>query len=358
VLLLPFRSMLSESIVDRGCICSSVVGQDFHALSTRLHLRDAAIPLHRRETAIIDRCAKLAIGPGRRLLTDALRFTTIRAIFLALILSCAASQSSAQIYHDPHKKTTIGFSIDLNSSPDMVTQIVKGVANDSVIRGTFMYAKDNDIDQANFATTSDVLPPGTGAGQVFYKVKSKVLSPAHFPAATDMGTITVRYIVETVNPQRVHLAIDAVFVTDTGHRLYASDGNIETAEFAEIMTQVKALEAPKVRHHAPQTSLVAGQETAGLQGTLMDEQNRLADAKATEAKLEQRIKQLEFNTEGRVRGHAVPLKASPYDHSSTILTLDKGLTVTVLTTTKYWYRIRTSKGDEGWIYYAFLEPLS
>jgi len=54
----------------------------------------------------------------------------------------------------------------------------------------------------------------------------------------------------------------------------------------------------------------------------------------------------------------VPLKASPYDHSTTVLSLEKGLTVTVLTTTKYWYRVRTTKGDEGWIYYAFLEPLS
>lgn len=335
VLLLPFRFILSGNVVDRDCICNTVVMQKFNLSPTRLRLRDVAIPLHQGGVAIV-----------------------IRAILLALILLFAVCSSFAQIYHDPHKKTTIGFSIDLNSSPELVTQIVKGVASDSVIRGTFMYAKDNDIDQANFATTSDVLPPGTGAGQVFYKVKSKVLSPAHFPAATDMGTITVRYVVETVNPQRVHLAIDAVFVTDTGHRLYASDGNIETAEFAEIMTQVKAVEAPKVRHHAPQTSVVAGQETAGLQSTLMDEQNRLADAKATEAKLQQRIKQLEFNTEGRVRGHAVPLKASPYDHSSTVLTLEKGLTVTVLTTTKYWYRIRTSKGDEGWIYYAFLEPLS
>jgi hypothetical protein len=358
VLLLPFRFILSGNVVDRDCICNTVVMQDVNVPLTRLRLRDVAIPLHRGGTAIIDRYANFIIRLGRQSLPDALRFTTIRAVFLVLVLSFAASSSSAQIYHDPHKKTTVGFSIDLNSSPELVTQIVRSVASDSVIRGTYMYAKDNDIDQANFATTSDVLPPGTGTGEVFYKVKTKVLSPAHFPAAGDMGTITVRYVVETVNPQRVHLAIDAVFVTDSGHRLYASDGSVETAEFAEIMTQVKAVEAPKVRHHAPQTSVVAGQETAGLQGTLMDEQNRLADAKATEAKLQQRIKQLEFNTEGRVRGHAVPLKASPYDHSSTVLTLDKGLTVTVLTTTKYWYRIRTSKGDEGWIYYAFLEPLS
>jgi hypothetical protein len=173
-----------------------------------------------------------------------------------------------------------------------------------------------------------------------------------------MGTVTVRYVVEAMNPQRTHLAIDAVFVTDAGHHLYASDGSVETAEYAEIITQIKALEAPKIRHHNPQAVVAPGQETLGLQNTLADEQSRLADSKAAEKKLQQRVKQLQFDTQGRIRGQAIPLKASPYDHSTTVLSLEKGLTVTVLTTTKYWYRVRTAKGDEGWIYYAFLEPLS
>lgn len=266
--------------------------------------------------------------------------------------------ASAQIYHDPHRKTTVGFSVDLNTPPDTVLQIVKGVASDSIIRGTAMYRKESDIEDADFAKSSTVLPAPPGSAEAFYKVKSKVLSPEHFPAASDIGMVTVRYIVEAVNPQRTHLAIDAVFVTDAGHHLYASDGSVETAEYAEIITQIKALEAPKVRHHSSQTVANPGQETLGLQSTLADEQSRLAESKAAEKKLEERVRQLEFNTQGRIRGQAVPLKASPYDHSTTVLSLEKGLTVTVLTTTKYWYRVRTAKGDEGWIYYAFLEPLS
>jgi hypothetical protein len=286
------------------------------------------------------------------------RLTSFRAISLLLVLSFASFSASAQIYHDPHRKTTIGFSVDLNTPPDTVLQIVKGVASDSIIRGTAMYSKAIDIEDADFAKSSTVLPAPPGSGQVFYKVKSKVLSPEHFPASSDIGTVTVRYVVETVNPQRTHLAIDAVFVTDAGHYLYASDGSVETAEYAEIITQIKALEAPKVRHHNPQTVANPGQETLGLQSTLNDEQSRLAESRAAEKKLQERVRQLEFNTQGRIRGQAVPLKASPYDHSTTVLSLEKGLTVTVLTTTKYWYRVRTAKGDEGWIYYAFLEPLS
>jgi hypothetical protein len=286
------------------------------------------------------------------------RLQSFRAISLLLVFSFAALSASAQIYHDPHRKTTIGFTVDLNTPPDTVLQIVKGVASDSIIRGTSMYAKEIYIEDADFAKSSTILPAPPGPGQVFYKVKSKVLSPEHFPASTDMGTVTVRYVVEEVDPQRTHLAIDAVFVTDAGHHLYASDGSVETAEYAEIITQIKALDAPKVRHHNPQTVVIPGQETAGLQSTLTDEQARLADSKAAEKKLQQRVKQLQFDTQGRIRSQAVPLKASPYDHSTTVLSLEKGLTVTVLTTTKYWYRVRTAKGDEGWIYYAFLEPLS
>lgn len=286
------------------------------------------------------------------------RLITFRAISLLLTFSFAALSTAAQIYHDPHKKTTIGFSVDLNTPPDTVLQIVRGVASDSIIRGTSMYAKEIDLPDAEFAKSSTALAPEPRSGQVFYKVRSKVLAPEHFPAASDMGTVTVRYLVETVNPQRAHLAIDAVFITDAGHRLYASDGSVETAEYAEIITQIKALDAPKVRHHSAQSVANPGQETLGLQSTLVDEQSRLAESKAAEKKLQDRVRQLEFNTQGRIRGQAVPLKASPYDHSTTVLSLEKGLTVTVLTTTKYWYRVRTAKGDEGWIYYVFLEPLS
>jgi len=284
--------------------------------------------------------------------------TSFRAISLFSVLFFAASSVSAQIYHDPHRKTTVGFSIDLETAPDTVIQIVKGVANDTVIRGTAMYSKDIEIEDADSPKSSTVLPPPAGSAQVFYKVKDRVISPAHFPAASDIGTLTIRYVVEAVNPKRARLSIDSVFVTDAGHHLYASDGSVETAEYAEIITQIKALESPKIRHRSPQSAANAGQETLGLQNTLADEQSRLAEAKAAEQKLQERVKQLQFNTEGRVRGQAVPLKASPYDHASTVLKLDKGLTVTVLTTTKYWYRVRTAKGDEGWIYYVFLEPLS
>jgi len=183
------------------------------------------------------------------------------------------------------------------------------------------------------------------------------MSPAHFPGDSDVGTITVRYIVETISPERARLRIDAVFIEDAERTKCPSDGSVETAEYSEIMIQLKALEKPTLADRHPAHASPA-QSSAGLQNTLAEEETRLADARATEQKLQDRVKKLQFDTMGRVKSAGVPLKASPYDHSTSVLTLDKGAQVTVLTTTKYWYRIRTAKGDEGWIYYVFLDPLS
>jgi SH3-like domain-containing protein len=84
----------------------------------------------------------------------------------------------------------------------------------------------------------------------------------------------------------------------------------------------------------------------------------LTEAKAAEQELEKRVQVLKFNNQGQVKSQEVPLKAFPYNHSSTVVTLEKGETVTILATAKYWYRVRTPKGEEGWIYYVFLGPLT
>lgn len=269
----------------------------------------------------------------------------------------AFSQALENPLKDPHRKTPVGFEVDLNVSPETLTKIVEGVANDTVIRGTYVYRKETELDDAESAKSSRAFPGTPPAGKVFYKEKSGVLSPAGFPGSSDMGVVTVRYVVQAVSPQRSRLKIDAVFVRNAPRDAFYSGGDIESAEYAEIMLQVRALE--EAAHPKPRPLTAAGiADTVGLQNTLQQEQERLAESKAAEAKLQDRVKKLEFDTMGRVKSAGVPLKASAYDHSSTILTLQKGENVTVLTTTKYWYRIRTEKGDEGWIYYAFLEPLS
>jgi len=281
-------------------------------------------------------------------------------VFALLILGqfpAAHSQDIQNPLKDPHRKTSVGFEVDLNVPPGTLMKVVEGVANDGVIRGTYVYRKDSALDDAESEKSSTAFPGAVPDGKVFYKAKRGVLSPADFPGSSDMGVVTVRYVVQPVSPQRSRLKIDAVFIRNAPKVAFYSDGSVETAEYAEIMLQVKALE--DAAHPKPRPRTAAGlADTAGLQNSLQQEQERLAEAKAAEAKLQDRVKKLEFDTMGRVKSAGVPLKALAYDHSTTILTLPKGTNVTVLITTKYWYRIRTEKGDEGWIYYAFLEPLS
>jgi hypothetical protein len=272
----------------------------------------------------------------------------------------AAAQAFQGTFHDPRKKESVGFSVDLENPAEEVLAIVKSVASDKTIRGSKISTKDQamEIDDAEFASSSKVFGPLPSSGQVFYKVKSDAIAPIHFPGSNGSGTVVVRYFVHPLAAERTRLLIDAVFFQDALRARYFSDGSVEAAEYGEILTQLKALGSPKSPdNHSAQSPAVEA-DSAGLQNTLAALQARLAEANAAAQELEKRIERLRFNTEGQVRTGGVPLKVLPYNHSPTILTLEKGEGVTVLATSKYWYRVRTPKGEEGWVYYEFLGPLS
>src|SRR5271170_4376874 len=118
----------------------------------------------------------------------------ISGALLAFFVLSVSAPCKAQIYHDPRRKTTVGFSVELNFPPETVSKIVNGVAGDGYIRGTSMYAKEITIDDADIAKTSNAFTDPAGNGQVIYKSKAKVISPAHFPGDGDIGTVTVRYV--------------------------------------------------------------------------------------------------------------------------------------------------------------------
>jgi hypothetical protein len=285
-----------------------------------------------------------------------LRLVGARFIYLCLAGCFAfAPAASAQIYHDPRRKTTVGFEVELKAPAATIAEIVRRVASDGYIRGTKMYAKKQDLEDAEFTTSSKAFTDSVPNAQVFYKIRTKALSPANFPGSNDMGTVTVRYIVEPVNPNLTRLRIDAVFISDGLRVRCPSDGSVETAEYAEIFNQFRELTEPKTA--LGRSSTVTTADTAGLQQTLADEQARVDAVRGSVTHLEQQVKQLQFNTMGRVKSPGVPMKASPYNRASTILVLPKAEVLTVVATTQYWYRVRRKEGEEGWIYFVFLEPL-
>jgi hypothetical protein len=218
----------------------------------------------------------------------------------------------------------------------------------------------------------------------FYKVRKNVLAPAHFPSSNDMGVITVRYEMEPAGAQRTVLRIDAVFVRDGSRAPYFSDGTVEASEYRRIQELLPTFSllthdvsksppaaaqpvtaptappgedqvtAPVLRAHVA----AAVAPALSLENTLEEEKAQLAAVNSSVDQLQERARQLRFDTLGRVKFPRSPLKAAAYTESETLRVLDRGEEVTVLTTTRYWYRVRSADGREGWIYYMFLEPLS
>jgi hypothetical protein len=294
--------------------------------------------------------------PQPSVLRSILRFAA--SFSLALVTAALFSAplfAQRGILHDPRRKTFVGFSADLLLPADQLDTIVQRVAADGTIRGTHVFAKDREIDGADPAKSSKAFADTFADAKTFYKVKEGAISPASFPGSNDIGTITVRYVVQPLSPQKARLRIDAIFIADRGLRC-PSDGGVEAAEYGEILDQVKAFLSPPVSRLSGSKPTTAA--TVGLQATLAQEQERLADVQSKVTTLEQREKQLEFNTMGRIRSSGASLKASPYSHASNVALLDKSEKVTVLVSTKYWYRIRRNDGTEGWLYYVFLEALS
>jgi hypothetical protein len=311
------------------------------------------------------------------------------------IAALVASVASAQ-FRDPRRKTSVGFSVELPISAETLSAAVRRVASDGSIGGTFEYRGESEVSGTTLEASADAFESSSPADGMaaFYKVRKLVLAPAHFPSSNDMGTITVRYEVETTGAQRSVLRIDAVFVRDGQHAPYFSDGTVEASEYRRIQELLPgfsllthdgakaptaapapqpaapgATPAPAPAPAAPERDPVSAPvppdgaaapvaRAAGLENTLEEEKAQLAAVNSNVDQLQERAKQLRFDTLGRVKFPKSPLKAAAYTESDTLRVLDRGEEVTVLTTTRYWYRVRSADGHEGWIYYMFLEPLS
>ena len=83
-----------------------------------------------------------------------------------------------------------------------------------------------------------------GPGKAFYKVADKILSPRFFKDSEDIGTISVRYVLQNDSPGVVILRIDAVFV-DARNVRHPSTGNVESSEYAAIQAHLKNIQASR-----------------------------------------------------------------------------------------------------------------
>jgi hypothetical protein len=256
-----------------------------------------------------------------------------------------------------------GFSINLPVSYERLAEVTHEVCGDGIVHGTFQYEHEKGIAGADTATGSAAFPPWTGSGDLCYKVRAQAIAPAHFVASNDVGTITVRYLVERVDDLHTHIAIDAVFVEDGHRRRHLSKGLVETSEFREIATRLKAIadaeaQAEEARQRREEQRLQAERAArkGQLQATLTALKSRLDTASARVEEDEKQVQELRRQSLARVRAPSAELKASPCVQATSLHLLDAGQTIRLLRRTAYWSQVRTKDGQEGWVYHLLLEP--
>ena len=278
----------------------------------------------------------------------------------ALVAACLVGPLQART----HETGAASFSIDLDQPYADVATAVEDVARSSTIKGTFEYKSDGELPGAQLEDASRLFPAWTGHGKVFFKVRRKALSPAHFLNSNDVGTVAVRYIVQEQGPNSTRLFIDAVFVENAGHHGHPSDGYVETCEFAEIGKRLKQVDEfhtlqasgqqfSPARESSSRTDQAAPSSddprTRDLQRVIAEQQAQLDAETANAGALEAQLRRMRTAEFVRLSAERVEMKVQPYAHSRVIAALKKGQEVIILARSSYWYRVRSEDGQEGWI---------
>jgi len=277
-------------------------------------------------------------------------------VAVALVLGAATEAFPTWV---PQQKTTDvpeGFAIDLKASEANVLKAVEMVTQDTILHGTQVYAREDELTEAEAATSSAYYGPWTGPGHAFYKVRKQALSPQHFKNSTDVGTITVRYIVLGVAPNRTHVQIDAIFMEDGSKRIHTSDTTVETSEFAEIQSHIV-----RIQREERQTAdlLQRRQLQLAAQSNVKErdaEAARLKDAESSVQSLELRLHELQHQAELRVKAQA-NLKSAPFQHAATLPSVPANSDVLIEIITPYWYGVETVDGRRGWLRHDQVEPI-
>jgi hypothetical protein len=276
--------------------------------------------------------------------------------FLVITAAHAAAYPVPRTPGDKKSNVPEGFAIDLKASEADVTKAVQYVIQDQIIHGTQMYAREDELTDAEAATSSPYYGTWTGEGHVFYKIRRDALAPRHFKNSTDVGVITVRYIVLGVAPNRTHLQIDAAFIEDGSKRVHESDTTVETSEFAEIQGQIVRIqrEEREATLASERQQQLRDAQTNAKERT--QEAARLQDAETSVKGLQLRAHELEHDAEVRVKDKA-DLKSAPFQRAATVGSVPANSDVLVEIITPYWYGVETADGHRGWLRHDQVEPV-
>ena len=280
-----------------------------------------------------------------------------RVFFLFALLALVMTQPNPSLFALQKSPNLEGFAIDLKATEEDVIKAVQAVVDDQIIHGTSVYSREDNLTEAEAATSSAYYGAWQGPGHVFYKVRLGALSPKHFKNSNDMGTITIRYVVQAVSANRTHIQIDAVFVEDAMHKVHPSDTTVETSEFAEINSHLL-----RIHREEQQTAELVRQrqkdDEARAASKLRDQElARLKSAESSLRDLQSRVHELRHDIEVKVKNPSTELKAAPFQRSAKLQSLTEGTQVVIEIITPYWYGVETDQGQRGWLRQDQVEPL-
>lgn len=246
--------------------------------------------------------------------------------------------------------------------PD-VTQAVKEVIQNGIIRGSKEYERDQYITGAEVVTSARGFPAWQEGGTVFYKVRTHALDPRNFKESGDVGTLAVRYVVQPQGEKNTILRIDAIFVEDFRHTVHPSNGSVEGAEYKDIHDHLEALNALKQEAAVGQRSPVNGkllrneesapslpaQNLTSSESAAAPSRGEMAQPAGLTETPQEQLKRLRRQVERVVKPPGAPLKASPFRSAKTLTSLPSGTEVLIVITTPYWLGVETHQGQHGWM---------
>ena len=151
------------------------------------------------------------------------------------------------------------FKIRVEAPEADVLAAVQQVAQDQIIHGTYSYEKERILYGAHSATSASVFGTWKESGTVVYKVAGNVLSPRYFKDTNDIGTISVRYVVQAADANATILQIDAMFV-DARRGKHPSLGKVEASEYSAIQQHLRNIQSNRqtiLESSTPGNSLAA-----------------------------------------------------------------------------------------------------
>lgn len=298
--------------------------------------------------------------------TFAKNLGTKRAIKSLSQLGCVLLFAGFALATPPAKdaaSSPANYTVRIEAPESDVAAAVEQVTQDQIIHGTYSYEKERILYGAHSAASAKVFGTWNGQGKVFYKVATNVLAPRFFKNTGDIGTVSIRYVVQPADANATVLRIDAVFV-DARDVHHPSLGDVEASEYAAIQQHLRTiqgkreeLEAKNAKGTSYTATPAAPASPQPAASTPATDFGAMPSEIVTVPAMEKHIAALRHEVELRVKVDGAQLKSAPYHSAATLESLPPQSEVLIVVLTPYWYGVETEDGHRGWVHHSQLEPL-